>query len=296
MIKKASYIWRMIPFIKMHGCGNDFVIVDCREDTSRFTPAMAALMADRQFGIGCDQVIVLENIIGSQSAQDKTAIFMRIYNADGSESDACGNATRCVAWLLMEEQGVDESTVVTNVAEIQCERMGHQQVRVNMGEPKVEWNEIPLAQEADTLHLPMSSGMLRGGVGVNMGNPHAVFIVDDLDAADIETHGSILEHDALLPERGNISVAQVLSRSEVKARVWERGSGLTLACGTGACAIAVSLIRRELVDRKCMIHLPGGSLEIEWCDEHSEMPNHVLMSGPVAEVFCGKFNAELSRT
>ncbi len=274
-----------ILFVKMHGCGNDFVIIDGRSAVA-FQPEWAARIADRHTGVGCDQLIVME-------PSKEADIFMRIYNADGSQVDACGNATRCIGWLVMEEKGADHATIETNAGLISCERMGDRQVRLDMGMPKTEWQHIPLAESRNTTHLGIEAGNLADPVAVNMGNPHAVFFVTTLDTVAFQKVGPVLEVNPLFPEKANISAVQVIDSGQVKARVWERGAGLTLACGTAACAIVVAGVQRGLIDRKCTVSLPGGDLQIEWCGEESDMPGHVLMTGPVAHVFEGEIDTGL---
>jgi diaminopimelate epimerase len=267
----------MLPFIKMHGLGNDFVIFDARKSPLTLTPEQCRHIAHRQTGVGCDQIIVMEN-------SEQADCFMRIYNSDGSFSGACGNATRCVADRLMKENGKDAVTIETLRGVLPALRETSGEITVDMGRPLLRWDDIPLARECDTLHVPMASGALSDGVGVSMGNPHVVFFVPDPYAIDLARDGKALEHDPLLPERGNIGVAAIKDRSHITLRVWERGSGETLACGSGACACLVAAVRRNLTDRKAAISLPGGVLTIEW----READNHVWMTGAVAEVFEGK--------
>lgn len=311
-----------ISFIKMHGAGNDFVVIDNREVTSALSEAQVMQLADRRYGIGCDQLVVLENLENHSpfrgestfqarnasaeiSVGDNTAIlpptksaeadltpgsgvYMRIYNADGSQIDACGNATRCIGWLLMQEQDTDAATIQTGAGLLHCARAGDQRVSVNMGEPQMEWNQIPLAERRNTEHLGIAEGKLMDPFAVNMGNPHAVFFVSDVDSVPLEKVGPILETHPLFPERANISVAQILNERSIKLRVWERGSGITLACGTAACATLVAAVKRGLIKgRSATIQLPGGDLHIEWRDDNS-----IDMTGPVAEVFRGEIKVE----
>lgn len=270
----------MIPFIKMQGCGNDFVVLDAR---SVPLPRLDfARIADRHFGIGCDQVIILERAEGAD-------VKMRIVNADGSEVNSCGNASRCVGWLIAQEKpGIASAKILTNAGIVEAFVSGSN-VRVDMGAPRLEWNEIPLSHKEDTLHLSAAEGDLKDAVGVSMGNPHAVFFVKDANAVKLEALGPKLEHNALFPERANIGVAEVIDAQTINLRVWERGSGLTLACGTGACAALVAACRRGLTGRKATVELPGGALQIEW----RESDNHVFMTGEVATSFTGEFDAKL---
>jgi diaminopimelate epimerase len=266
-----------IAFTKMHGLGNDFVVVDARSRALALTEDAARRIADRHRGVGCDQVIVIE-----AARNGHADAFMRIMNADGGEVAACGNATRCVAALLMRETGRGAARIETRAGVLAAEGLAGGAVAVDMGEAKYGWRDIPLAREEDTLHLKLSLGPLSDPVAVSMGNPHAVFFVPDAEAVDLATLGPKLEHDPLFPERANIGVAQVIARDRIRLRVWERGAGLTLACGTGACAALVAAARRELTARAAEVILDGGSLRIEW-----RADGHVIMSGPVAIAFTG---------
>jgi diaminopimelate epimerase len=274
----------LVPFIKMHGAGNDFVVLDNRKSTIVVAEINMQKIADRQFGIGCDQVAVLE-------ASKKADVFMRIFNADGSQSASCGNASRCIGWLLFAERN-DETdshvTIETTSAVIVVTVSDDQQITVDMGEPYLEWQNIPLAEPMDTLHLNITEGELSDPVAVSMGNPHAVFFVAEPYNINLPVLGSALEHHPLFPQRANIGVARIESKTHITLRVWERGAGATLACGTGACAALVAAHRRGLTRRKAMVDLPGGTLIIEW----RESDNHVLMSGPAESSFVGTFNSE----
>ena len=267
----------MLAFRKMHGLGNDFVVLDGRQNGIALSAEQARALADRHTGVGCDQVIVIE------PARDKSAdAFMRIHNADGGEVMACGNASRCIASLLMAETGKQEIVLETGAGLLNAKAANGGNVTVDMGPAKLEWNEIPLAEETDTLHLSFSRGDLKDPVAVNVGNPHAVFFVDDAEAIDLETVGPEIEHHPFFPERTNVEAAQVISPDKIRLRVWERGAGITQACGTGACATLVAAHRRGLTGRKASIMLDGGTLEIEWLEN-----NHVMMTGPVATSFTG---------
>jgi len=266
----------MRDFIKMHGLGNDFVIVDARDNPLRVSDAGTRRLSDRHTGIGFDQLITLD-----APADDGADLDVRIFNADGGEVAACGNAMRCVARLLLN--GGDRRLRIRTVAGLlEAWRDGPAHFAVDMGPARDAWQEIPLARECDTDHLPLARGPLTDPVGVNMGNPHAVFFVDDIAAIPIETLGPELEHDPLFPERANIGVAQLTGPDRLRLRVWERGAGLTLACGSGACAAAVAAHRRGLAGRRVTIDVDGGTLELEWRDD-----NHVIMSGPAEESFRG---------
>jgi diaminopimelate epimerase len=271
------------PFVKMHGLGNDFVVLDARARAVPLSPLRIRAISDRRTGVGCDQLIV---VAPPTSATADAA--MLIYNADGTEVGACGNASRCVAWMLMRERGCDRVVIETKAGLLDAESRGPSLVAVDMGRARLDWRDIPLARAADTLHLDLTVGTLSDPVGVSMGNPHAVFFVDDAEAVDLAALGPVLEHHPLFPERANIEVAEVLSRERIRMRVWERGSGITMACGTGACATLVAAARRGLTGRKAEIVLDGGMLAIEWLPD-----DHVLMTGPVAMSFAGEFDPSL---
>jgi len=273
------------PFIKMHGLGNDFVVIDARRQPLAMDDAQARAIADRKTGVGCDQFIVIE------PPKNGTAdAAMRIRNADGGEVEACGNASRCVAQLLMQERRTSRVAIDTAAGVIVAEDAGGGRVAVDMGPARLEWQEIPLARAMDTLHLDLTLGPLSDPVGVNVGNPHAVFFVPDAEAIDLKTLGPQLEHHPLFPERCNVEAATVLSRGRIRMRVWERGVGITRACGTGACATLVAAARRGLTDRKAEVVLDGGPLEIAWTAD-----GHVHMTGPVATSFTGVLDESLLR-
>jgi diaminopimelate epimerase len=272
-------------FIKMHGLGNDFVIIDARKEAFEPSPAQARAIADRHRGVGCDQLILLE-----RPRDPKAALFMRILNSDASPSGACGNATRCVAWLLSRETGEVESVIETEAGLLKGHVASAERVTVDMGPARLGWAEIPLSQERDTLDLGIAEGPLSNPVGVNMGNPHAVFFVESgIEALPLAQLGPRLEHHPLFPERANIGVAEVVGPNQLRLRVWERGAGLTLACGSGACAAAVAAVRRGLTGRKLELILDGGRLEMEW----RAADGHVLMTGPIAQVFEGTLDPSL---
>lgn len=267
-----------LRFTKMHGLGNDFVVVDGRARAIAFTADQVRAIADRRTGVGCDQLIEIE-----PPRNGRADAFLRIWNADGDEVGACGNGTRCVAALLMAEVGAPGVKLETVAGVLEAQDGGEGRVAVDMGEARLDWRDIPLAREMDTLHLDLAAGPLRDPVAVNMGNPHAVFFVPDAAAIALESLGPALEHDALFPVRANIGVAQVLARDHLRLRVWERGAGLTRACGTGACAALVAAARRGLSERRARVSLDGGDLTIEWRDD-----GHVIMTGPVATSFTGE--------
>ena len=274
---------RGIPFLKLHGLGNDFVVLDGRETPIALDARQAAAIAARHTGIGCDQLIVIE-----KPCDKAAAAFLRIRNADGGEVAACGNAARCIGDLLMREACSDRVMLETVAGLVEARAAGKNRVAVDMGKPRLTWREIPLARDCDTLHLPLALGPLKDPVATSMGNPHATFFVADIAAVDIATLGPRLEHDPLFPERANIGVAQILSPDTIRLRVWERGAGLTPACGTGACAALVAAQRRGLTGRKAEILADGGALAIEWRDD-----DHVLMTGPVAVSFSGVIDPSL---
>jgi diaminopimelate epimerase len=255
-------------FVKMHGCGNDFVILDERPRPLGITPARAAALADRHIGIGCDQFIVLE---------PSDPVFMRIYNPDGSEAGACGNATRCVADILMRETGGGDVTIRTISGDLVATRRADGVIEVDMGPARLDWTDIPLARPSDTLRLDLPGEP----AAVSMGNPHVTYFDADLDG--IGERGPRLEHDPLFPQRANIGFARIIDPGTIRLRVWERGAGLTLACGSGACAALVNAHRRGLTHRRAHVLVDGGALDITWRDD-----GHVLMAGPTATVFTGQ--------
>jgi diaminopimelate epimerase len=260
-------------FHKMHGLGNDFVIFDARETPFEVDGARARAIADRMTGIGCDQLIILEP---SRSAD----VRMRIFNSDGGEVEACGNASRCVALLLGGETRIE-----TDGGEISASAADGG-ASVDMGSPRFDWEQIPLAYAMDTAAMPVAWDALSNPAAVNVGNPHAIFFVEDADSVDLAAIGPRIEHDPLFPERVNVNVAS-LDGNAIKLRVWERGAGLTRACGTGACATAVAAIRRKLVESPVEVRLPGGALSIAWTPGGS-----ITMSGPAVHVFTGELDVE----
>ena len=270
-----------IPFRKMHGLGNDFVVLDARTRPIRLGAAEAAAIADRKTGVGCDQLILLK-----PPANARADIAMHIFNADGSEPGACGNAARCIARLALDETGRRQIVIETPSGLIEGEAAGDL-VSVDMGKARLDWREIPLAQEMDTLSLPVALGELKAPTATSMGNPHATFFVADADSVPLGELGPVLEHHPLFPERVNVGVAEMRGRDAMRLRVWERGAGITRACGTGACAAVVAAVRRGLGDRKMQVELDGGSLTIEYRADGT-----VMMTGPVATSFTGEL-AEL---
>jgi len=276
-VHRCAGVTQAISFIKMHGLGNDFVVLDAREGAlPAMTATVARALADRRTGIGFDQLILLEP---SQTHDFR----VRFFNSDGSEVGACGNGSRAVALLHGASAVVETDGGVLALEPLEGG------ARVDMGAPRFEWDAIPLAYPMDTFTMPvgwpMDGGALEGPMAVNVGNPHAVFFVDDADAVPLGDIGPVIEHDPLFPERVNVNVASLAGPDHLKLRVWERGAGLTRACGTGACATAVAAIRRGLVASPVRVSLPGGDLVIAW-----EPGGTILMSGPAATSFRGTFD------
>jgi diaminopimelate epimerase len=269
-----------LGFHKMHGLGNDFVVLDRRSGRLSLAPAQLRRIADRRLGVGCDQILAIE-----PSARGHA--FMRVYNADGGEVGACGNGTRCIARLLMEELGVREVVVETaaGLLSVRADALGY---TADMGPPRLGWDEIPLARPMDTLALDLALGPLERPVAVSMGNPHAVFFVEDVEAIALAELGPALEHHPLFPERANIGVAEVRDPRTIRLRVWERGVGITAACGTAACAALVAAARRGLTGRAAEVRLDGGSLRVVWSER-----DRVLMTGPAALCCSGELAPEL---
>jgi diaminopimelate epimerase len=273
---------RAHSFRKMHGLGNDFVVIDARSRPVAMDPIQARRIADRRLGVGADEVIV----IGPSTAAEA---FMGIWNPDGQEVAACGNATRCVAALLMAETGRAEVALETRAGVLLCHDAGAGLVTVDMGVPKLDWRDIPLSQPLDTARAEIGFAGLPPASCVNMGNPHAVFFVDRLDAFDLGHFGPVLERHSLFPDRVNVTLAQRNGPGQFTLRVWERGAGLTLACGTAACATLVAAVRAGLSERAAQMILPGGSLTISW----RASDGHVLMTGPWAQSFTGELGPGL---
>jgi len=265
-----------LAFSKMHGLGNDFVVLDGRQAPITLTATQARLLADRRRGIGCDQVIVIE------PPQNGGDVFMRIINADGSEVEACGNATRCVASTLMNEKGASHLVIETKAGSLTAMKADKGLITVDMGLAQTDWREIPVATECDTLHMPLQQGILRDPVGTSMGNPHATFFVANAEDIPLHSLGPLLENDPFFPGRANIGVASLEGKDCLRLRVWERGAGLTQACGSGACAAAVAAARRGLTGRDVTVRTDGGNLVLNWREN-----GHVLMTGPAAVSFVG---------
>ncbi len=260
--------------MKMHGLGNDFVVVDARAHEFGMTAPLAMAIADRHRGIGFDQLAVIETGAGDA--------HLTFWNADGSTAGACGNATRCIARYLMDETGKDVLLLSTARGDLRAQDAGGGQTSVNMGAPQLDWQEIPLAEEMDTLELPIEGSPVATG----MGNPHCTFFVADADAIPLEQFGPRYEHHPLFPERTNVQVATITGPNRIRMRVWERGAGLTLASGSSSCAVAVAAARRGLTGRTVQIALDGGTLDVEWREDG------VWMTGPTMHVASGTLTAQ----
>ncbi|MDX8479865.1 diaminopimelate epimerase [Mesorhizobium sp. VK24D] len=266
------------PFIKMHGLQNCFAVLDFRKRASTPQPEDIVRLCDPRVGIGADQLIVIQHPSDKGRAAGAAA-FMRIYNIDGREVSACGNATRCVAYLLMEEAGVRWVRIETSAGILRCRLAGAMQVSVELGPVSLDWRKIPLAREADTLDLPVESGPLKHGVGINIGNPHAVFFVRGLDRAEFARHAAVVQNDHLFPQGANVEAVEVLDDRTIRLSIWERPGLLTEACGTGACAAAFAARRRGLIHSDdVQVQMPGGTLTVRLDGDTT------TMTGPVA--FC----------
>lgn len=263
-----------IPFMKMHGLGNDFVVLDGRSVPVHMTADMARAIGDRHRGIGFDQLAVIET-----GAEDAHLVF---YNSDGSQAGACGNATRCIARWLMDETGQTSLRLTTERGLLNAEDAGDGLTSINMGVPQLEWTEVPLAEDTDLLHLPIEGDPVATG----MGNPHCTFFVDDVAAVSLETLGPRIEHHPLYPERTNVQIAHVTGPNTIRMRVWERGVGITEASGSSSCAVAVAAARRGLTERQVEVHLDGGVLHIDWRDDG------VWKTGASEHVFSGQLTPE----
>lgn len=264
-----------ISFQKMHGLGNDFVILDGRKHAISLTEAQIQILCDRHRGVGCDQLVLIEESV----AADVKVLF---YNADGSFSSTCGNASRCVASLMAAELDKKEIALETTAGLVKCKEVGQNEIVVDMGAPIFGWQMIPLAEECDPLHLDINLEELRDPVALSMGNPHCVFFVDDVQAINIHALGPKIEHHPIFPERSNVELVQIHNENHLALLVWERGAGITLACGSGACAAVVAAHQRGLVGKEVAVDLPGGRLTIRLLEN-----GHVEMQGPVSYVFSG---------
>ena len=269
-------------FVKMHGLLNHFVITDARE--SPYQPEIDEIVrvCDPQQGVGADQLIVIEPATNSATG---AAAFMRILNVDGREAEACGNATRCVAWLLLEETGEDEVFIETLAGLIRCRRLGEKYVSCSMGTINLEWQKIPLAEERDTLHLQLSFGPLTDGIALSIGNPHVVFFVDDIESIDIQRLAPEIQQHPLFPNQVNVGIAKMVTAKEMDLIVYERGAGLTTACGSGACVAAYAALLRGFTDNNAItVNMPAGSVEIG-----IDADGQATMSGPLEYCFTGVY-------
>jgi diaminopimelate epimerase len=264
-----------LPFMKMHGAGNDFVVIDSRGRGAVTTAALARALGDRNRGVGFDQLAEIRDADGADFGLD-------FWNSDGTQAGACGNATRCVADYVMAGLGRNAVSLVTARGDLRAVRTAEGRVSVNMGLPQLTWDAVPLAHQVDMLHLPLPGDPAAVGVG----NPHCISFVPDAEAIDLRALGPVMEHDPLFPERTNVEFASVIAPDTLRLRVWERGAGVTLACGSGACATAVAAHLRGLTGRRVALHMDGGLLDVEWRDDG------VWLTGPVARVFDGVLSPE----
>ena len=267
-----------LPFMKMHGLGNDFVVIDAREGEVALSKKIISGIADRHFGVGFDQLAVISK--GEFDAQ------LRFYNADGSESLACGNATRCIARYLMDETSKENLILTTMHGQIPAVDLGNGVTSVNMGKPGLEWNKVPLSENIPTLELPIEGSPTATG----MGNPHCTFFVEDAEKINLEEMGPKFENHPLFPERTNVQFASIIARDQIRMRVWERGAGVTLASGSSSCATAVAANRKGLTEKKVQIELDGGILSVDWRQDG------VWMTGPTMQVFTGSFSKEFLKS
>lgn len=284
-----------LPFMKMHGLGNDFVVIDSRRDVAVITPDLAQALADRHRGIGFDQLAIIEedqppgplNESNDPLPEaERPHVVLRFLNADGSVSAACGNATRCIARWVMDTEQLSDLRIRTERGLLRAVDAGNGLTSVNMGQPQLGWREIPLAKDLDTLHLPVEGDPVATG----MGNPHCTFFVADTEAVDLEARGAEMEHHPLYPERTNVQFAHLIAPDHLRMRVWERGVGVTLASGSSSCAVAVAAARRGLTGRTVKIALDGGEITVDWREDG------VWMTGPTTHVFTGTITPEFLET
>ncbi len=264
------------PFIKMHGLGNDFVIIDCRNEEFSFSDDQIRLLGNRNLGVGFDQLVLI-----FKSSKEDVHAFLKFWNSDGSKSSTCGNATRCVADILMNENGLEVVNISTNAEIIKCTKLKNGQISINMGIPKIKWHEIPLSQECDTTKLPIDGNP----IATSFGNPHCTFFVDDLNKLSISEIGKKTEIHPIFPKKTNVQIAQVLNDNTIKVKVWERGSGITLASGSSACAVTFAAKRLNLTKDVVKIILDGGFLNVD-CREDG-----VWLSGDINYVFSGRLSS-----
>ena len=280
---KMKYMALMVKFIKMHGIGNDFVILDCR-DGKHVSHNAAKEISDRKFGVGCDQIIVIKKPVHNND------ILLEFRNSDGSIASACGNGTRCVAGLILEETSKDKIKIETKAGILEAwkdTKSGF--ISVNMGKPNFQWNEIPLLKNIDHKKVFLGDNAPGDAFCLSMGNPHAVFFVSSLAEIDVDVLGPIFENHSIFPEKANISFAQVLSKSKIKMKVWERGVGITKACGSGACAVAVAAKQLSKIGSFCEISLDGGKLNVHLPDN-----DNIYLTGPIEISFRGELSQRLS--
>lgn len=268
---------KTLRFVKMHGIGNDFMIIDARESRPRLNATLIKMLSNRNLGVGFDQMAVIY-----KTDSTYTEAHLKFWNSDGSVSTTCGNATRCIAQMMMKEKNVAELNLKTDSGTLTCKRNDEGIVSINMGLPKLLWSEIPLAVKCETLHLPLEGDP----IATNIGNPHCTFFVDDLDKFDIDHFGKNYENHLLFPNRTNVQLAQLIDQNTLKVKVWERGAGRTLASGSSSCAVAVAANRRGLVGKKVRVILDGGELDIFYSDAG------VWMSGETSSVFSGTISAD----
>ncbi|MDX1736690.1 MAG: diaminopimelate epimerase [Alphaproteobacteria bacterium] len=270
----------MVAFNKMHGLGNDFIVVENRNNENHLSKDEIKLMSHRRFGIGCDQFIMLE-----KPTAETADVFMRIYNPDASESGACGNATRCVASMVSDQTGKADITIQTQRGLLACQKNADGSYSVDMGVAMLDARSIPTTDDADVKNIPTGQD-LPAGFAVGMGNPHLVIFVEDADEIELDKLGPTLEHSPFFPERTNVEFVSKNSDGSLRMRVWERSAGITMACGSGACAVGVAAFKKGIINsREVDIHLDGGKLTIEYRED-----GHVIMTGPVAHAFDGHFD------
>lgn len=267
-----------IPFIKMHGLGNDFVIIDNSKKQYQLTTKQIQKICHRHLGVGCDQLVIIGPVPNYADA------FVQFFNADGSDSNTCGNATRCVAYIIMEERCTDQVIIATEHDMLKCSRGENKtEIEVVMGKARMHWSDIPLAYDCDTMALPLDIENLPRPIAVNMGNPHIVFFIEDCERLAVEAYGSLLEHNALFPQRVNVNFAHIIDPHHVRLRVWERGSGETWACGSGACATVWAGIQKKQLADQVTVELKGGKLSIRVTAD-----GIIHMKGMVATSFMGE--------
>ena len=264
-----------LQFTKMHGCGNDFIIIDNRTQQLELNKDEIILLCDRHYGIGCDQLVIIND-----NNNNNVAAYAQFWNSDGSVSATCGNATRCIASILFKETGNDALNIETPNGVIECRKKNNELISVNIGKPKIVWNEIPLSKEVSTLKLPLEGEP----TGTNFGNPHCTFFVDDLNEVDVQDRGPTIENHVLFPQKTNVQFVKIFDRAHIKIRVWERGAGITLASGSSSCAAVDAGIRRGLLDNRVNVELEGGIVEVE------KKKTGVWLTGPTKNVFFGRYN------